>query len=91
MFLSPPLRMHSGLICIVICLYVCDLTKIQTRKKVTRQKVIQVNGMWNFVIQQILYSNVLCTVPIKIHPTSRCAHFNVKLHFYLYNLKYHGI
>ncbi len=30
------------IICIIICLYVCDLTKIQTRKKVTRQKVMYV-------------------------------------------------
>ena len=32
--------MHGGLICIVICMYVCNWTKIQTRQKVTRQKVI---------------------------------------------------
>ena len=29
-FLSPPVRMHPGLTCIVYCLYVCNLTKIQT-------------------------------------------------------------
>ncbi len=38
------MRMHGGLIyiaiCMSVCLSVCDLTKIQTRKKVTRQKVI---------------------------------------------------
>ena len=43
-FLSPPVRMHDGLLCIVFCMYVClsvcDLTKIHTRQKVVRQKVI---------------------------------------------------
>ncbi len=42
-FLSPPVRMHGGLLCIAFCMSVClsgcDLTKIQTGPKVTCQKL----------------------------------------------------
>ncbi len=34
-FLSPPVRMHAGLLCIAFCMYGCDLTKIQIGPKVT--------------------------------------------------------
>ena len=27
-FFSPPVRMHGGLLCIMLHMYVCDLTKI---------------------------------------------------------------
>ncbi len=40
LFLSPPVRMHGGLICITFCMSVCHLTKIQARQKVTRPKII---------------------------------------------------
>ncbi len=33
-------HLHGGLICITSCLSVCDWTKIQTRQKVTRKKII---------------------------------------------------
>ncbi len=42
MFLSPPVPLHGGLICIAFRLYsVCHLTKIQTRKKFISQKVLK--------------------------------------------------
>ncbi len=32
--------MHAGLKCIIFCLYVCNLTKIQTREKVTTHEAM---------------------------------------------------
>ncbi len=37
-FLSTPVLMHGGLLCIAFCLSVRDWTKIRTRQKVTRSK-----------------------------------------------------
>ena len=39
MFLSPPVQLHGGLICITFRLSGCQVRKIQTRKKFMSQKV----------------------------------------------------
>ncbi len=95
-FLSTPVHMHGGLLCITFCLSVClsgcDLTKIQTRQKVTRQKFIsqepfdiwspkslQVATLWVLARCKSLSQSWLVA---GLRLNGRCAHFNVKLlHF----------
>ena len=43
-FLSPPVHMHGGLICIVFRPSGCDVRKNQTRKKFTSQKVLKLGA-----------------------------------------------
>ncbi len=72
-FLSPPVCMHSGLMCIVFCMYVCHWTNIETRQKVIRQKVTS---------QEILHvKGPVGHGQSKAYLIGRWAHFNVKLHF----------
>ncbi len=45
-FLSTPVRVHGGLICIAFCLSVCDFTKIELDKKSLDQ-----NSHWTKIHQ----------------------------------------
>ena len=54
-FLSPPVRMHGGLLCITFCLWLdqkSDLTEIQTWPKVTRPKVIGLTKRPNHLLHR---------------------------------------
>ena len=73
-FLSPPVPMHGGLLCVAL-----RLSVRLTRKKVTRIKIISrgprsSRSNW---LHKISYS-VQC--PLR---KSRWAHVNVKLHFFI--------
>ncbi len=63
-------------------MHICHLTKIQTRQKITRQKVIQVKR-----VQSTLHVHPQYTVgalQFRLgHGKGRWAHFNVKLHFFV--------
>ncbi len=70
-----------------VCLSVCDWTKIQTRKKVTRQKVILKSQ--SPVTLSICKQNVPTAVIYQLNylinifnDIGRWAHFKVKLHFF---------
>ena len=54
-----------------VCMSVCDLTKIQTRKKVNRQKVIIIEKL-TWVGRDNIFNDI-----------GRWAHFNVKLQFFM--------
>ena len=68
---------------------VCDLTKIHTRQKVTRQKVILGNTkclhlLFFFCMPELCYCHEAQNV-IRVANKGRWAPFNVKLHFLFFN------
>ncbi len=73
-FLSPPLRMHSGLISIAFCLSVCPSV---TGPKVTRPNII---SQQPFDLGS-LFTEGRCKSCTSCLRKSRWAHVNVKLHF----------
>ncbi len=78
--------MHGGLIYIALRLSVCDLTKIQTRKKFTRKKFISRKWLEFFEITRFLTIPTAGGAKSLSHATGRCALFNVKLHFLQWTL-----
>ncbi len=78
-FFSTPVRKHGGLMCIALCLSVCDLTKIQTGPKfrLDRKSLDQISD---------LPKGLGFPIPVKLldifNDIGSWAHFNVKLHFF---------
>ena len=74
-FLSPPVHMHGGLLCIIFCMYVClSVTWPKFRLEVKSLDTIsRVKGN----MAQCQRSQV----KPKCHNIGRWAHINVKLHF----------
>ena len=72
-FLSPPVRMHGGLICITFCPWldrVSDLIKSHILVNVAPRVFCKLSPLFR------------AQLPNKFPYKSRWAHFNVKLHFY---------
>ncbi len=71
--MSPPVRMHGGLICIAFCMYVC--------LSVTRHKFIY----HQTVAPRVMKFDLSSIMSLMVSSKGRWAHFNVKLHFFLHN------
>ena len=64
LFLSPPVPMHGGLLCIAFCL---SVTKIQTRQKIrldNNSYHLIPNSLWNYCVA----SHVMTLMSNEIHP-----------------------